>query len=312
VFQTSQTLLVYPKRSSNTCSTMSETLKSLVRSLLAAGTAVSEDGNGGYLLYERDGKLMQQLHTATGGGEVSRIASGVRKDTPALCLVGDDGERLAFCFDQSDLLRCFSYDEEEEEWIPENFGNIQITGHAKSQLSGCVDSNGMTIFFQNPINQLQSIHGKGSTWEIAETVPGRPAAGTGHSVIDTGEDLNLIYMGEDKNIHHQIKRADTATWEGHVVPNSTFDTLTSRLLVLELEQVGAFEIYAVAGRSVVRVNTTGERVSLGKIDGKEFVPETKEESTYHFHGNIIIKGGVLQYGDGRSRGHRSHHTHRRR
>ena len=59
-------------------------MKSLARTLQAAGTGVSAEEGGAYLFHVKDGKLQQQLYTAAGTGEVTRIATNVRSDTSAL------------------------------------------------------------------------------------------------------------------------------------------------------------------------------------------------------------------------------------
>ena len=71
---------------------MSDTLQYLVRNLLAAGGAPSENQKGTNLLYEEDGDLMEQLWTETGQESQRSVASDVKKNTPALYLVGEDKE----------------------------------------------------------------------------------------------------------------------------------------------------------------------------------------------------------------------------
>lgn len=69
---------------------MSTAFESLVRNLLAAGTAPFEDSHGVYLLREENGELLRTLWTETGAGEQRLITDSVRANTSAIYLNDPD------------------------------------------------------------------------------------------------------------------------------------------------------------------------------------------------------------------------------
>ncbi|KAK7712167.1 hypothetical protein SLS57_007843 [Botryosphaeria dothidea] len=95
---------------------MNFTPQDLTHYLLSAGGAITSDERGVYLVSESKNDLVEKLWTGTEISDQVFITSGVRKDTAALYLL-DGEERCVFCVDANNILQCYKYDVDEEEWL---------------------------------------------------------------------------------------------------------------------------------------------------------------------------------------------------
>jgi len=287
---------------------MSEVLKSLVRELLAAGSAPAQKEGEVYLFNEEDGDLMQQLWTTSGPGKQTCIASGVKSDSPALDLIVDE-EHLVFFVDNSSTLSCRRYNSEEQEWEEYPLGHIQqIAAHSQSKLSGCLTTDGAIVFFQSPTNQLQAIVKKGGLWCKGESIVADASSGTPHraACIPIGgseQKLQLAYADNENRVHIHSKNKSSGSWEDQVVENAKFETLITHLTVQPKED-GKFEMLVLSDSKLVWMDETGKRTELGKVVENKFIPLTDAEciiSLGYFrmgninYGNIFAAPGARIY-----------------
>jgi len=259
---------------------MTETLQNLVRGLLAAGVAPTEEGTSGlYLLNEEDGDLMQQLWTANGPGKQTCIASGVKGDSPALDLKVDN-EHLVFFLDDLSTLACRRYDSEEDEWEEYHLSDVQgIKAHFKSRLAGCLTyDGGAIIVFQTPTNQLQAIVKKRGSWCKGETISATASPGTPlHAVsirLEDSETVQLTYVGSENSIHRHVKHYSTGSWEDRVIENSKFEKPITHLAVVFGEKLQQF---VLSDSELVLLDENGARTGLGNVVNKKLIPPTDAE-----------------------------------
>ncbi|RFU31366.1 hypothetical protein B7463_g4984, partial [Scytalidium lignicola] len=125
------------------------TPQDLVHYLLAAAGAIPLDESGIYLVSEEDSDLIEKFWTGTEITDQVFIASDVRENTPAVYLLNEN-ERCLFCIDTNNVLQCYSFNAEEDEWVEVSLqGNGEITVHPSSRLSGCFAPGGQIVFFQD-------------------------------------------------------------------------------------------------------------------------------------------------------------------
>lgn len=157
-------------------------------------------------------------------------------------------KRCIFCVDTNNILKCYRYDVEEDEWVelPLHGGGEQddIVVHSSSRTewlfapapaASSGDSGGYIVFYQDLAGRLQGVRiqnqsdsdGNGSTSGRREYLPvpiptqSHPQVGTPHLVVvsDDGGDgvLHLLYIHrEDGRIHHLTTKGvfdEGSRWE---------------------------------------------------------------------------------------------------
>ncbi|GAM33761.1 hypothetical protein TCE0_013f00897 [Talaromyces pinophilus] len=251
---------------------MDFTAQDLVYYLSAAAGAMSQDHmqHGIYLVYEEDGELIEKLWT---GSEI--------KDQ---VLIAEN--RLVFCVDAQDFLRCHEYNPDDEEWSEVVLNGGQAEEHGilippNSKLSGCFTSKGgQILFFQSSSGDLQGIVIEdNSKWEyLQDPIPAKPLDGTPHSVIATSTDQNigLFYLSRVDNRMHHLFTEGTAEWHDTILQAPEINDSVANFVVIPRDD-GRFETILLVTDKIVRIDAEGLKIDMGNVVDGQFVPTSSKE-----------------------------------
>ncbi|KAI9741649.1 MAG: hypothetical protein M1834_000033 [Cirrosporium novae-zelandiae] len=255
-------------------------LQKITHCLLAAGGAVSEQGF--HLLYNEEDDLVEKLWNGVEVQDERTVASNVREDTPATyTVVGMNGspERLVFCIDQANFLKCYMYSSDEEGWEEADLGAARNTAvHPQSMLGTDVTPSGINVFFQNPTGKLQGLAMKGGSWELTEELLANPVMGTPLSIIVNDDELLLFYLNKDSTMRYQVKSHETKQWEDRIWETVKIETPVIRFKVSQDDKTKSFEAYVLTNGSLVQFVGNQNRVILGEVKNGTLVHSSTAES----------------------------------
>ncbi|KAI0449237.1 hypothetical protein F5B21DRAFT_494987 [Xylaria acuta] len=272
---------------------MNFTPQDLVQYLKAASGAIPLDKPGIYLVSEEAGDLIEKCWTGIEIADQVFIASDVRENTPALYLLDKD-ERRVFCVDKNNILRCYEYNAEEEEWGEISLsGNQEVTIHPSSQLSGGIVTSGQIVFFQDPSGRLQGVQIQNDgSWEAIPEVPIRSQQGTAHSIIVSDDNvLHMLYIHQDNYIHHLATNLETSEWYDSTLPGTRLESDQVTNFIAISDDDLNFEICALSSaEKLIRIDKEGVRTELGRISQNQFVATSSRECVIETMG--LVKKAV--------------------
>ncbi|KAL7932154.1 hypothetical protein V8C35DRAFT_329155 [Trichoderma chlorosporum] len=294
---------------------MSSPLQALARSIQAAASAPSEDGQNIYLVEEDSGSLLQQLWVGDEPGTKTFVTDEVKANTPVVYLV-NKAERYIFFLDDENHLKCVSYDEESEEWGPAPFNDTlsSIEVQENTRFSGFSNPWGMMIFFEANSGQLSTLVGHDGQWKVTETLPTQVKPGAAHVAFEGQDKLNLFCFGADDKILHVVRDHATGSWHSSVLKEMQLEALPSRILASPSETHDSlFDIYVMLSNSkLIEIGADSTESDLGVIKGSTLIPSTAAEcciirgvgvlistllgNPYACHGNTYINTGNINYG----------------
>ncbi|KDB28230.1 hypothetical protein H109_00013 [Trichophyton interdigitale MR816] len=260
-------------------------IQDFVHYLLAAAGAFRHDQPGTYLISEEDGDLVEKLWTGTEIANQVFVASDVRKNTPALYLLGKE-KRSIFFVDKKNVLQWYRYDPDEEEWSEVEYEDKgKLTVHQSGRLSGCLSPQGDEIvIFEGPGSGLQAYRATdGEKFEALGPLPADLEPGTPHQalLLEDGT-VHLLYVHRDKRIHHlAAKSPGLGEWTDHGIslpyPSANLNEEIASFIVIP-QGDGSLEICALmSGGKLVQVKSSGQITELGTVKQGRFTAHTSEE-----------------------------------
>ncbi|KAI1136479.1 hypothetical protein F5Y05DRAFT_391421 [Hypoxylon sp. FL0543] len=257
----------------------------LARCLVAAGSAKlpGDEGQGIYLLSVREGNLVEKHWVGDALQSETVVASDVRDDTSAAYLLDlDQSPRLIVFIDQENVIQCYKYDDDIEEWEETSLGSTwNITASPESKLSATVGpEGGIVVSYQDETGHLAGIMSiADNEWESFGPLKGSPVSGTPQHLEVIDDKLHLFYIEKDAGIGCFILDTDTGNWKVRLLPNTKFDTAVNNFSVVKDAETGCFQSYLLTGGSLWNVNGDKERVCLGKVeDDGELIPSDKAQA----------------------------------
>ncbi|KAI1211519.1 uncharacterized protein F4807DRAFT_417928 [Annulohypoxylon truncatum] len=258
---------------------MSSPVQILARNLQAIATGPSGDGANVFLLEEAEGNLLQELWVDNQPVIKTFVTSGAKENTPAVYLT-NEAERYIFFLDNTNQLRCVTYDENDEEWddAPFNdvFGGIEV--YENTRLSGFSNPSGMMIVFETQPGQLATLVGRDGQWKVTGAVPAKVEPGAAHTTVDGPNKLDIFCFGHDSQILHLVQDHNSGSWDASVVENSRLEAPLARIAAFPKEDALTFDLVILLSNSqMIWIEAGGAKTDLGVVDGTKLIPPTAAE-----------------------------------
>ncbi|KAI1371258.1 hypothetical protein F4677DRAFT_457232 [Hypoxylon crocopeplum] len=260
-------------------------VQDLARSLVAAGSVKlpGDQGEGIYLLHVRDGDLVEKHWVGDALRSESIIASDVRDDTSASYLLGIEQDlRLVVFIDHKNVVQCYGYNEDIEEWEETPLGSKwNITTCVESKLSANIGPDGeIVVSYQDETGRLAGVMNVSEDeWKTFGPLEGNPVLGTPQCLEVIDDKLYLFYVEEDAGVGFLVLDPETGDWQANLLRNTRFNTAVENFSVAKDYETGCFQSYFLTDGSLWNVNGEKERIRLGKVedDGK-LVPSDKAQA----------------------------------
>ncbi|KAI0380477.1 hypothetical protein F5Y04DRAFT_99022 [Hypomontagnella monticulosa] len=244
----------------------------LARSLTAAGSVKIPDGDGEglYLLSVRDGDLVEKHWVGDSLQEETVVASEVREDTSAsYLLISEQCIRHVVFVDQDNVVQCYAYDEDIEEWEDTPLGaQWNITVHPKGKLSANIGPRGeLVVTYQDESGRLAGMMSVADNkWKTFGPFGGSPILGTPQCLEVIDDRLHLFYIEEDAGIGYLV--FDSAgNWKANVLKNTNTETTIDNFSVAKDPETSDFQSYFISGGFLWTVNGEKQKIKLGKVTG---------------------------------------------
>ncbi|OTA96610.1 hypothetical protein M434DRAFT_392777 [Hypoxylon sp. CO27-5] len=257
----------------------------LARCLVAAGSAKisGDEGEGIYLLSVRDGNLVEKHWVGEILQSENVVASDVKDDTSASYLLDlEQSPRHVVFIDQENVVQCYAYDEDVEEWEETPLGSKwDIITHPESKLSATIGPDGgIVVSYQDEDGHLAGIMSiADNKWKSFGPLEGNPLLGTPQSLEVIDDKLHLFYVEGDAGIGYFVLDSNSGNWRANLLKNTKFDTAIDNFSVVKDTETGYFQSYILTGGSLWNVNGDNEKACLGKVedDGK-LIPSDKAQA----------------------------------
>ncbi|KAI0836967.1 hypothetical protein F5Y06DRAFT_288220 [Hypoxylon sp. FL0890] len=257
----------------------------LARSLVAAGSVKlpGDEGQGIYLLSVRDGNLVEKHWVGDDLQSEIVVASDVRDNTSAAYLLDlEQSLRLIVFIDQENVIQCYKYDDDIEEWEETPLGSTwNITTNPESKLSATMDlEGGIVVSYQDETGHLAGIMSVADNeWKSFGPLKGNPVLGTPQCLEVIDDKLHLFYVEKDAGIGYLVLDPDTGNWQVNLLKNTKFDAAIDNFSVVEDPETGSFQSYILAGGSLWNIDGDKKQTCLGKVedDGK-LVPSDQAQA----------------------------------
>ncbi|KAI2616848.1 hypothetical protein GGR54DRAFT_224093 [Hypoxylon sp. NC1633] len=260
-------------------------VQDLARSLVAAGSVrlPGDGGEGIYLLHVRDGNLIEKHWVGETLQNENIIASDVREDTSASYLLGVQQDlRLVVFIDQDNVVQCYGYNEDIEEWEETPLGSKwNITTSSDSKLSANIGPEGeVVVSYQDEDGRLAGIMSAGEkSWSSFGPLEGNPISGTPQRLEVIDEKLHLFYVEKDAGIGYLVRDSKTGDWQANLLKNTKFDTTVANFTVARGSVTGSFQTYFLTDGSLWSIDGENEKTNLGKVDGNgKLIPSDKAQA----------------------------------
>ncbi|KAI1207623.1 uncharacterized protein F4807DRAFT_433967 [Annulohypoxylon truncatum] len=243
-------------------------VQDLARSLVAVGsTKVSDDGDDGiYTLSVRDGYLVEKHWLGDTIQNENVIASDANDNATASYLLTME-TRLVIFIDQDHAIRCYSYDDDIEEWEEVPLASVRgIETSPDSKVSAIVGlDGGLAISYQDANGCLAVIiNAGGEEWKTFRHLQGKPMLGTPQVLEVIDDTMYLFYVERDVGISYLAFDPHAGAWQANSVPNTKFDTIIDNFIVVKDFDTGNFQSYILTGGSLWSVNGE-EKTFLGNV-----------------------------------------------
>ncbi|KAI1385441.1 uncharacterized protein F4822DRAFT_344320 [Hypoxylon trugodes] len=262
-------------------------LQDLARSLSAVGSAKlpSNEGEGLYLLSVRDGNLVEKHWIGSTLQSETVIASDMREDTPASYLLGLEQDlRLVVFIDQENLVQCYAYSDDIEEWEETPLGSEwNITASPESRLSATVGPEGeVVVSYQDETGSLAGIMSAAEKkWKAFGPLDGDPISGTPQYLEVIDDKLHLFYVEKDAGIGYLVLDPGTGKWQTNLLSNTKFDTAIDNFNVVKDTETSPFQSYILTDGSLWNINGGKEKVCLGKVESNgKLIPSDNAQAGF--------------------------------
>ncbi|KAI1409213.1 hypothetical protein F5Y13DRAFT_182117 [Hypoxylon sp. FL1857] len=260
-------------------------VQDLARSLVAAGSVKpsGDEGEGIYLLSVRDGNLVEKHWVGDSLQSEIVVASDVRSDTSASYLIDSEQNlRLVVFIDQDNVIQCYQYEEDIEEWEETPLGSTwNITTSPESKLSATMSlEGGIVVSYQDETGRLAGIMSVADNkWKSFGPLEGNPVLGTPQYLEVIDERLHLFYVEEDAGIGYLVLDPNTDNWKVNLLKKTKFDTAIDNFSVVKDTETGAFQTYFLSSGSLWNVDGDREQICLGRVEGDgKLVPSDKAQA----------------------------------
>ncbi|PWY79023.1 hypothetical protein BO83DRAFT_376509 [Aspergillus eucalypticola CBS 122712] len=261
---------------------METTLEDIAYLLTIPTGALSRDGSTMYFVVVDDGVLVEKYWN---GNEIVRqyfISEDVAESPSAKYLLSDDVRRIFFPSAEN-VLQCYQWDEDEEEWDEVTLqADNTLKIHPKSKISGAFNGDDQLIFFQDPSGHLQGLRidqsGKCSALPpLLANTPKSPLVHTAYEADDGP--IHVLYFDGETKVIRDLK------WDGH---SKWQDTIANSGECFANHEISSFVktssseqdpgLLAISTNNIVLyIDSLCQMVELGTFDRKRFAAATSEE-----------------------------------